>query len=132
MRRVTPASPAGPTAAAPTGQWLSNHTGGEAREKTGGPLPRQSTRVAAPDARSPRARTPRPRAGSRRRGANPAALALDHRGDPRQKVAQVVGQVGVVPGQHALVRELTVRPELLVAQEVVAVAVDTELFDEAG
>src|SRR5438270_9588322 len=60
-------------------------------------------------------------------GADSAALALDHGGHPRQEVPQVVGQVGVVAVDHALVGEVAVGAEGLVPQEVVPVAVDAEL-----
>jgi hypothetical protein len=65
-------------------------------------------------------------------GTDPPALALHHRGDPAEEVAEVVGQVGVVAGDHALVRELAVGSERHVPEEVVAVAVDAEVLDQAG
>ena len=68
------------------------------------------------------------------RGAGPDAVALlaDDGRHPGQQVAEVVGQVGVVAGDHALVGEVAVGAERVVAQEVVAEPVDTEVGDEVG
>ena len=67
-----------------------------------------------------------------RRRAHPAALGGDHRGHPRRQVAQVVGQVGVVAGHHALEGELAVGAEALVGEEVVAEPVHPHGVDQGG
>jgi hypothetical protein len=61
-----------------------------------------------------------------------AALLGDHGGDPGGQVAEVVGQVGVVADDHALVAEVAVGPEGLSAQEVVAKAVHAKVLDQFG
>ena len=62
----------------------------------------------------------------------PPHLPRHHRGHPGEEVAEIVGEVGVVPGDHALVGEVAVGAERLVPQEVVAEAVDTECRHQIG
>ena len=61
-----------------------------------------------------------------------AALLGDHGGHPGGQVAQVVGQVGVVADDHALVAEVAVGPEGLSAQKLVAKAVHAKVLDQFG
>ena len=65
-----------------------------------------------------------------RSGPDSAALAAHHRRYARQEVAEVVGQVGVVAGQHALPGEVAVLAEGGVPEEVVAIRVDAEIGDQ--
>ncbi len=66
------------------------------------------------------------------RGPDAVTLLADDGGDPRQQVAEVVGQVAVVALDHALVAEVAVGADRGVAQEVVAEPVDPELLDQVG
>ena len=72
----------------------------------------------------------RQRAGRVGRRADPAALRVDHRGHPGEQVAQVVGQVGVVARDDALVGEVAVGAQGDVAQEVIAKGVDAEVVGQ--
>ena len=60
----------------------------------------------------------------------PPHLECDHGRDPRDQVAQVVGQVGVVARHDALVGEVAVATERDVAQQVVAQRVDAEVVGQ--
>src|ERR1019366_3630457 len=64
--------------------------------------------------------------------AGPPALRADHGGHTRQQVAQVVGQVCVVPAGDALRRELAVAAERDVTQQVVAHRVHPVLGGQVG
>ena len=65
-----------------------------------------------------------------RRRADPPALGPDHGGHPRQQIAEIVGQVGVVTGGDPLGGEVPVRPEGRVPHQVVADGIDAELGGE--
>ena len=65
-------------------------------------------------------------------GPHTGALAPDHGGHPRQQVPEIVGEICVVPGHHPLIGEVPVGPERLIAQEVIAIPVDTEILDQVG
>ena len=62
--------------------------------------------------------------------ADPAALRVDDGRDPRDQVAEVVGQVRVVAGDDALVGEVPVAAEGDLPQEVVAQRIDAEVVGQ--
>ena len=60
------------------------------------------------------------------------AVAMNDRGRPADEVAEIVGQVGVVPPQHGFVREVGVLAEHHLAHDEVSEAVHAELPDVVG
>ena len=79
--------------------------------RPGTPRTTSAADFAQPDARR------QPAAGP---GPMPPHLLPDDRRDARQQVAEVVGEIGVVPGDEALVGEVAVGAERHLAHEVVA------------
>ncbi len=65
-------------------------------------------------------------------GNDAAAVVHRHVENAVREVAEVVGEIGVVPLHHLLVREVAVGPEALIGHEVIAEAVDAEVGDEVG
>src|SRR6266851_2781996 len=59
------------------------------------------------------------------------SIAIDHGDDAVQQIAQVFGQFVVVALDQAFTREISVRRERQVAQQVVTDGVSAELVDES-